>query len=63
MTSTRPLPSAPHVYIQCDLPEDVTIAEFKRARRPVRSSTRRGRRGFMRLLDGAVPRESRPASS
>jgi hypothetical protein len=62
MTSTRPLPSAPHVYIQCDLPEDVTIAEFKRARRPVRPH-RPARRGLMRLLDGALPRESRPASS
>jgi len=53
--TTRSRTSAPHIYIECDLPEGLTIAEWNRERRPVRPA----RRGLRRLLPGPRTRGAR----
>ncbi|UGS34039.1 hypothetical protein [Capillimicrobium parvum] len=57
MTSNSRL-SAPHIYIECDLAEGQTIAEYNRERRPVRP----GRRGLRRLLSATRARGPRVAA-
>ena len=56
-TSFRP--SAPHIYIECDLAEGQTIAEYNRDRRPVRP----GRRGLRRLLSATRTRGPRAGTA
>jgi hypothetical protein len=57
--TTRTHHSAPHIYIECDLPEGQTIAEWNRDRRPVRPA----RRGLRRLLIASRARDSRAAAA